>query len=128
MSRRHFLYGPLLAWLLAGMALHRLPGQTPGSSLWRYFSVDFLVFLVLWALCFHILFRSVARGIGGLAELPLPITHRNRLRWAIPVVSGLLLLLFLFFQEAAFTALGTGFFGGREMRFWLRKRRARFPG
>ncbi|GAA5346567.1 hypothetical protein CLV97_11869 [Planifilum fimeticola] len=128
MSRRLFLCGPLLTWFLAGIALYRLPGQTPGSSLWRYFSVDFLVFLVLWAFCFHILFRSVARGIAGLMELPLPFTHRNRLRWAIPVASGLLLLLFLFFQAPAFTALGAGFFGGREMRSWLRKRRARFPG
>jgi hypothetical protein len=125
MSRRHLLFGPLLTWFFAGMALHRLPGETSGSSLWRYVSVDFLVFLVLWALCFHLLFRSVARGLGGFAELPLPINHRKRLRCAIPVASALLLLPFLFFQAPVFAALGTGFFGGREALRWFRKRRAR---
>ena len=128
MSRRHLLLGPLFTWFLAGVALLRLPGQTSATSLWRYVSVDFLVFLVLWGLCFHTLFRSFARGMGGLAELPLPITRWKRLRCAIPVASGLLLLLFLFFQAPAFTVLGTGLFGGREMWLWIRKRRADFPG
>jgi hypothetical protein len=125
MSRRDLLFGPLLTWIFAGMALHRLPEETPGPPFWRYVSVDFLVFLVLWALCFHLLFRTVAKGAGGFAELPLPVSHRKRLRCAIPVVSALLLLPFLFYHAPVFAALGTGFFGTREALRWFRKRRAR---
>jgi hypothetical protein len=124
MSRRHLVVGPLFTWSLAGVALQLLPRPTLDSSIWRYLSVDFLLFLVLWALCFHILFRSAAKGMGGLAELPLPITHPNRLRCVIPVGSGLMLLIFLFFHTPVYTVLGAGFFGGREMWLWIRKRRA----
>src|SRR5688572_24088200 len=123
MSSRHLLIGPLLAWFLAGVALRMFPGSTHGSSLWRYFSVDFLVFLVLWILCFHILFRSIAEGIGGVAELPLPITHWKRMRCVIPVAFGLLLLIILFFRAPTFAVLGAGYFGGREIWIWFRKRR-----
>lgn len=128
MSRRHLVVDPLLTWILAGTALQVLPGSALVSPVWGYLSVDFSVFLVLWVLCFHILFRSAAKGVGGLMELPLPLTHKNRLRYAIPVASGLLLLLFLFFQAPVYTTLGTGFFGGREVWFWIRKKRAGIPG
>jgi len=55
----------------------------------------------------------------------LPVSHRKRLRCAIPVVSALLLLPFLFYHAPVFAALGTGFFGTREALRWFRKRRAR---
>lgn len=128
MSRHRLVVDPLLTWLLAGTAIQVMPKPALASTAWRYLSVDFPVFLVLWTLCFHFLFRSAVRGMGGLAELPLPITHRNRLRYAIPAVSGILLLLFLFSQAPAYTAFGTLFFGGREVRHWIRKRKAGFSG